>query len=302
VYLWGDVGRGKTWLMDLFYESLPGRARRLHFHHFMRDVHASLRRLRGRIDPLPRIARALAATTQVLCLDELYVSDIADAMILGALFAALLESDVALVITSNVPPTLLYRDGLQRARFLPAIRLLERDLEVLCVEGGTDYRLRQLQRRPIYIRSDEPDAAARMHALFGQLASGHGETDTELAVQGRRLRALQRRGAVVWFSFATLCEGARSQGDYVELAQEFHTVLLSDVPVFAQPTQDNAARRFIALIDEFYDQGVKVVLSAAAAPAQLYRGERLRMEFQRTASRLVEMQGEPYLARPHGRR
>lgn len=302
MYLWGAVGRGKTWLMDLFYESVPGRARRLHFHHFMRDVHAGLRRLRGRIDPLPRMARVLAAETQVLCLDELFVSDIADAMILGGLFEALLDNGVALVMTSNVPPHLLYQDGLQRARFLPAIALLERELTVLCVAGGTDYRLRQLQRRPIYLRSDEPGAAEQMRALFEQLAGDHGETATELQVQGRRLRALQRRGAVVWFSFATLCEGPRSQDDYVELAQEFHTVLLSDVPVLSAPSQDNAARRFIALIDEFYDQGVKVVLSAAAAPAQLYRGERLRMEFNRTASRLVEMQGEPYLARPHGRR
>jgi cell division protein ZapE len=288
--------------MDLFCESLPGHARRLHFHHFMRDVHAALRRTRGRTDPLPRVAQQLAADTQVLCLDELYVSDIADAMILGGLFEALLANGVALVITSNVPPHLLYRDGLQRARFLPAIALLERRLSVLCVDGGTDYRLQQLQRRPIYLCSGTPDTPAQMHVLFEQLAGAHGESDTELQVQGRRLRAVQRRGAVVWFGFAALCEGPRSQNDYLELAQEFHTVLLSDVPVFSQPPQDNAARRFIALVDEFYDQGVKLVLSAAAAPGQLYRGERLLAEFQRTASRLVEMQGEAYLARAHGRR
>ncbi|HTW75353.1 MAG TPA: cell division protein ZapE [Steroidobacteraceae bacterium] len=301
VYLWGAVGRGKTWLMDLFSDSLPGRAQRLHFHHFMRDVHAALRRLRDRSEPLQEVARQLAARAPVLCLDELYVSDIADAMILGGLFEALLGMGVTLVITANVPPRLLYQDGLQRARFLPAIALLERELQVLCVDGGIDYRLRQLQRRPLYLSSLDAHTAARMQALFEQLAGAHGDTATELQVQGRRLRALQRRGAVVWFGFAALCEGPRSQNDYVELAQEFHTVLLSDVPVFSQPAQDNAARRFIALVDEFYDQGVKLVLSAAAAPAELYRGGRLRAEFHRTHSRLVEMQSEAYLARAHGR-
>jgi len=300
LYLWGAVGRGKTWLMDLFYDSLGALPRtRTHFHHFMRDIHAALRQLRSRSEPLERVAQQLAARASVLCLDELYVSDIADAMILGGLFETLLALGMTLVITSNVPPGQLYRDGLQRSRFLPAIAQLEGRLEVLCVDGGVDYRLRQLQRRPIYLDSRLPDTGAQLHHLFDEFAGTHGESGTDLQVQGRRLRALQRRGQVVWFSFTTLCAGARSQSDYVELAQEFHTLLLSDLPVLTLPQQDDAARRFIALVDELYDQGVKLVVSAAAPPQQLYRGERLQLEFRRAASRLVEMQSEAYLARAH---
>jgi len=301
LYLWGAVGRGKTWLMDLFYASLPGEARRLHFHHFMREVHDSLGRLRNRRDPLPLVARALAARGAVLCLDELFVADIADAMILGGLFEALLRVGVTLVITSNTAPDELYRDGLQRERFLPAIALLQHELHVLELDGAVDYRLRQLQRRPIYLPSQSPDTPARLAALFEALADRKAESQRELVIQGRPLHALRRSGGLAWFSFATLCEGARSQNDYVELAADFHTLLLSEVPVFAEPQQDDAARRLIALVDELYDQGVKLIVSAAAAPGMLYRGEQLREPFQRTASRLTEMQSEAYLARPHGR-
>jgi cell division protein ZapE len=299
LYLWGGVGRGKTWMVDLFYDSLPtGERRRTHFHHFMRSVHEQLRQIGAHRDPLQLLARRIARRTRLLCLDELYVGDIVDAMLLGALFEALLRSGVWLVITSNLPPRELYRGGLQRERFLPAIALLERDLEVLHVDGGVDYRLRQLQRRPIYLDSRAGDSGAQLQALFDDLAGEHGDSATELRIAGRKLRALRRRGDVVWFSFATLCRGARSPADYVDIAQDFHTVLLSDVPVFTEAQQDNEARRFIALIDELYDQGVKLVLSAAAAPADLYRGELLQLEFRRTASRLVEMQSDAYLARP----
>ena len=301
LYLWGPVGRGKTWLMDLFYASLPGEARRLHFHHFMREVHQSLGELRNRRDPLPIVASALAARSAVLCLDELFVADIADAMILGGLFEALLRAGVTLVITSNSAPAELYRGGLQRARFLPAIALLQRELRVVQLDGAIDYRLRQLKRRPIYLSTQSPDTAARLAALFEALADRDAEPQRELMIQGRALHAIRRAGEVVWFNFAMLCEGARSQNDYVELAEDFHTLLLSDVPVFAEPQQDDAARRFIALVDELYDQGVKLIVSAAAAPETLYRGERLRETFQRTVSRLTEMQSEAYLARPHGR-
>ncbi len=299
VYLWGGVGRGKTWLMDLFYDSLPIRARRRsHFHHFMRDMHEQLRQIGARREPLQLLARRIARHTRVLCLDELYVNDIVDAMLLGGLCQALLRYDVVLVITSNVPPGELYRDGLQRSRFLPAVALLERELEVLAVDGAVDYRLRRLQRRPIYLDSQATDSGAQLQALFDELAGDHGESGVELRISGRRLRALRRRGDVIWFSFATLCEEARGPNDYADIAREFSTVLLSDVPAFTAEQQDNAARRFIALIDEFYDQGVKLVLSAAAAPAQLYRGGLLQFEFRRTASRLIEMQTEIYLARP----
>jgi cell division protein ZapE len=299
VYLWGGVGRGKTWLMDLLYDSLPaGTRQRSHFHHFMRNMHQQLRHIGARRDPLQLLARRIARQTRLLCLDEFYVSDIVDAMLLGGLLEALLRRGVLLVITSNLPPSALYRNGLQRERFLPAIALLERELEVLAVDGGIDYRLRQLQRRPIYLDSRAADSARQLQALFDALAGDHGENATDLRIAGRRLRALRRRGDVVWFSFATLCEEPRSPNDYVDIAREFHTVLLSDVPAFTEPQQDNEARRFIALVDEFYDQGIKLVLSAAAAPAALYRGERLQLEFRRTASRLVEMQTEFYLARP----
>jgi cell division protein ZapE len=235
----------------------------------------------------------------VLCLDELFVADIADAMLLGGLFTALLDHGVTLIITSNQPPQELYREGLQRARFLPTIDLLTHRLTVLHVEGGVDYRLRELQRQPIYIDAAAADAAERMTELFDRLAGEDALPETALRIQGRTLRALRRGHDVVWFTFATLCEGPRSQNDYAEIAEEFRTVLLSDVPVFAKPTQDNAARRFIALVDEFYDQGTKLVVSAAAPPQNLYNGERLAFEFRRTVSRLHEMQTESYLARPH---
>jgi cell division protein ZapE len=299
VYLWGGVGRGKTWLMDLFYDSVPIRARRRsHFHHFMRDMHEQLRQIGPRREPLQLLARRIARHTRLLCLDELFVNDIVDAMLLGGLCQALLRYDVTLVITSNVAPRELYRDGLQRARFVPAIELLERELQVLAVDGGVDYRLRRLQRRPIYLDSHATDSGAQLQTLFDELAGEHGDSALELRTSGRRLRALRRRGDVIWFDFATLCEEARGPNDYADIAREFSTVLLSDVPVFTAEQQDNAARRFVALIDEFYDQGVKLVLSAAAAPAQLYRGELLQFEFRRTASRLIEMQTEIYLARP----
>ena len=303
LYLWGSVGRGKTWLVDLFYQSLETPQRlRSHFHHFMRDVHGALREHRAQRDPLQQVAREFAARYRVICLDELYVSDIADAMILGTLFDALLQAGTALVITSNCAPKELYRDGLQRARFLPAIALLESSLVVHELTGGTDYRLRALRRAPIYLSSLQPtEARERMAALFVQLAGEHGEHQAELRIAGRPLAAWRRSSDVVWFGFETLCEGARSQNDYVDIAEEFHTVFVSDVPRF-DAGHDDAARRFIALVDEFYDQGVKLVLSAAAPPTELYAGERLRHDFQRTSSRLIEMQSETYLARAHRHR
>jgi cell division protein ZapE len=300
IYLHGGVGRGKTWLMDLFHDSLGSLPReRSHFHHFMRDVHAKLGQVRHRRSPLDAVAAAIAARARVLCLDELYVADIADAMILGGLFEALLRRQVQLVITSNRPPHELYRGGLQRSRFLPAIALLERALELVPVDGDVDYRLAQLRARPIYLDSTAADTAARMQALFDALSGEQGDAPAMIEILGRPIPALRRSGDIVWFEFGTLCEGARSQNDYVELAQEFRTVLLSAVPVFTDEAQDDAARRFIALVDEFYDQGTKLVLSAAAAPEALYRAQRLRFEFQRASSRLVEMQTEAYLARAH---
>lgn len=297
LYIHGPVGRGKTLLMDLFYDSLPfPQRRRSHFHHFMRDIHERLKQLDRRREPLAAVARELAKHCRVLCLDELIVGDIADAMILGRLFEALLHQGVTLVMTSNVAPASLYRDGLQRSRFLPTIALLERELEPCPIDGGLDYRLQQLQRAPIYLDSHAADSAARMQRLFQELAGEHGESRA-LEILGRSVPAIAVHADVVWFEFAALCESSRSQYDYVELAQEFRTVMVSDVPVFATPEQDDAARRFIALVDEFYDQGTKLVVSAAALPPQLYQHGRLLADFERTASRLVEMQSADYLAR-----
>lgn len=298
MYLWGGVGRGKTFLMDLFHASLEVPAKRHHFHRFMKDVHGRLGQLRDVENPLARVAAEIAAETRVLCLDELFVSDIADAMLLGGLFTGLDAGHVTLVFTSNAPPGQLYRDGLQRSRFLPAIALIERCTEVVNVDAGQDYRLRQLERAPLYLDGNDPFAEAALALRFGEIAGQPGDPGGALVVEGRDIRVLRRSSGVVWFDFATICGGPRSASDYVEIARDFHTVFVSAVPVFDDGDND-AARRFIALVDEFYDRNVKLVLSAAAAPEALYRGERLAFEFERTRSRLAEMQAHEYLARPH---
>lgn len=299
VYLWGSVGRGKTWLMDLFFDSLPFESkRRSHFHRFMQGVHDGLRRHRDEVDPLAAVAGDVAAEARVVCFDELFVSDIADAMILGTLFGHLVDRGVTLVFTSNVPPSGLYRDGLQRQRFLPAIALLERHAEIVCVDGTTDYRLRQLTQAPIYLQAGSPQAMRDLVAIFEDLADGPGAVDGRITIAGREIAVLRESGNVVWFDFTALCEGPRGKDDYVAIAREYQSVIVSGVPVFSEQRED-AARRFIALVDEFYDRRVKLVLSAEAAPTQLYRGVRLRFEFERTASRLIEMQTEEYLATEH---
>jgi len=299
LYLWGSVGRGKTWLMDLFYESLSfDKKRRAHFHRFMQSVHAGLKRHREVEDPLKAVAADLAAEAHVICLDELFVTDIADAMLLAGLFSHLFEQSVALVFTSNVPPSGLYRDGLQRQRFLPAIDLLERYCEIVTLDGETDYRLRQLTQRSIYLDSTDSRAADVLTQLFENLSDGSGIGQLSIEIEEREIPVVRLADGVVWFDFAALCEGPRSQNDYVSLAKEFQTVLVANVPIF-DATRDNAARRFIAMIDEFYDRRVNLVLSAAAAPTELYRGEKLAFEFERTASRLIEMQSEEYLASEH---
>lgn len=299
VYLYGAVGRGKTWLMDLFYASLSFKARRRrHFHRFMHDLHAELAQLRRQRDPLQHLAQRIAAEVRVLCFDELNVSDIADAMLLGNLCSALLARGVTLVATSNVPPQELYRDGLQRERFLPAIALLERELQLVPLTGSTDYRLRQLTAAGIYLPSAAPDTAARLATLFASLGGNEAQQGGSILINARPIAVRAAAAGAVWFDFAALCEGPRSAEDYIEIAREYPTLLLSDVPLL-NAGADNAARRFIAAVDEFYDRGVKLIVSAAAAPAALYRGEALRALFERTASRLTEMQSAEYLARAH---
>ena len=299
VYLWGSVGRGKTLLMDLFFESLPLRERRRsHFHRFMHDLHAELGRLRHRANPLEVVAHRIARRTRVLCFDEFFVTDIADAMLLGTLFEGLFRRGVALVATSNVAPGDLYRDGLQRQRFLAAIALIEQQVDVLHVDSGVDYRLRQLERASIFQLSGSPQADARLEEAFAGVAGAEGSADGTLMISDRPIPYRRLDEGVVWFDFQAICGGPRSQDDYIEIAHEFHTVLVSGVPQFDARREDEA-RRFIALVDEFYDRAVNVILSAAVPINELYRGKRLSFEFQRTTSRLIEMQSRDYLARPH---
>jgi cell division protein ZapE len=300
LYLWGGVGRGKTFLVDEFFAELPLREkRREHFHRFMQDVHARLRRHRELPSPLERVAGEIAAKARILAIDEFVVGDVADAMIQAALLDSLLRNGVTLVATSNIPPGGLYRGGLQRERFAPAIALLERHCGVVQLDAGVDYRLRQLERTTLWFGPAEPGAETRMAAEFARIADGDGRRDVKVQVEGRALRARRATGDAVWFDFRELCEGPRSAADYIEIARCYHTVFLGGIPVM-DAVADDAARRFITLVDELYDRAVKLVVSAAAdAPEGLYRGERLALEFRRAASRLHEMQGRRYLARPH---
>lgn len=299
LYLWGPPGRGKTLLLDLFHATLPLPGRRQHFHHFMRDVHARLTRLRRRPNPLTAVAEQLAHESRVICCDELQVTDIGDAMILYGLFSALLKRGVCLVFTSNQPPSGLYAGGLQRERFLPAIGLLERELDVVAVEGPTDFRLRELRQADVWLPDAAPDTATRLAATFERLAGvAPGKSRATLEINGRKLSVVRQSPDAVWMTFTALCEGPRGQADYIELARTFRTLLLSDVPVLGAD-RDDAARRFIGLIDELYDRGVKLIVSAAAAPETLYRGTYLAEAFRRTVSRLIEMRSADYLGRPH---
>ncbi|KZZ57431.1 ATPase [Oleiphilus sp. HI0125] len=299
LYFWGGVGRGKTYLMDNFYESLPfDRKMRIHFHRFMQRVHAELTTLNDTPDPLLVVADRLADETRIICFDEFFVSDIGDAMILAGLMEALFARGVSLVCTSNIVPDGLYKDGLQRARFLPAIALVNKHTEVVNVDGGTDYRLRTLQQAELFHHPLDAQADINLEKYFSQLAVEAGEHGLLLTINGRPLNALRHADDVVWFDFKELCDGPRSQNDYIELAREFHAVILSDVPTMGSENDDQA-RRFINLIDEFYDRNVKLIISAAAPIHALYEGGRLNFEFERTESRLLEMQSEEYLASEH---
>ncbi len=299
LYLWGGVGRGKTMLMDWFYESLRlPRHERTHFYRFMRRVHAELRTVKRRAQPLETVAERLAHRARVICLDEFFVADIADAMILAGLFEGLFRRGVTLIATSNTPPQDLYKDGLQRERFLPTIELIRNHMDVMNLDAGIDYRLRQLEQAPTYFDSTLAGTAAQLQRRFAALAGDSVTGPTVLSIEDRDLAAIATGPDMAWFEFSELCEGPRSQNDYIELARSYHTIFISNIPRFTE-TDENAARRFIAAIDEFYDRGVKIVVSAAAPPAELYRGERLGLEFQRAASRLVEMQTQHYLACQH---
>jgi cell division protein ZapE len=306
LYLWGGVGRGKTYLMDWFVEDLdlPGK-RRIHFHHFMRDVHGRMSRLPKQPDPLEVIARDLSEEVRVLCLDEFLVTDITDAMLLHGLLGALFARGLTLVTTANTRPDDLYRNGLQRQSFLPAIDLLKRHTRVFELDGGSDYRLRALTRSGVFFVAEEggPEEAERcLEDAFERLTGGHHtgghQSGSDIfSVNGRSFPVRRQSADVIWFDFDALCGGARSAADYIEIAREFHTVLLSGVPILG-PKQEAAARRFLHLVDEFYDQRVKLLLSTAAPIDRLYSGGLIDFAHERLLSRLTEMQSETYLATP----
>ncbi|SHL01042.1 cell division protein ZapE [Halomonas caseinilytica] len=299
LYFWGGVGRGKTYLVDAFFESLPFPEKiRTHFHRFMQRVHSELEHYKGQRNPLTLVADKFAEEARVICFDEFFVKDITDAMILANLLEALFARGVVLVATSNIVPADLYKDGLQRARFLPAIDLLERHCEVVNVDSGIDYRLRALEQAEIFHSPLDEDAESELERSFRSLAGSEGERDVAVEINHRVLQTRRLHEDVVWFEFAELCDGPRSQNDYIELAREYHSVLVSNVTCMDGSTDDRA-RRFINMVDEFYDRGVKLLMSAEAPAEQLYRNGKLEFEFQRTLSRLQEMQSYDYLALPH---
>ncbi|CAI1151791.1 cell division protein ZapE [Serratia quinivorans] len=299
LYMWGGVGRGKTWLMDMFFHSLPGeRKLRLHFHRFMLRVHEELTELQGQENPLEIIADGFKAQTDVLCFDEFFVSDITDAMLLATLLQALFARGITLVATSNIPPNDLYRNGLQRARFLPAIDLINEFCDVMNVDAGIDYRLRTLTQAHLYLTPLDEQTRLTMDRMFVKLAGKQGEAAPVLQINHRPLQAINAVDGVLAVDFHTLCEEARSQLDYIALSRLYHSVILYNVRVMG-PLKENTARRFLALVDEFYERHVKLVIAAEASMFDIYQGERLKFEYQRCLSRLQEMQSEEYLKLPH---
>ena len=301
LYFWGGVGRGKTYLMDGFFESLPFNKKiRLHFHRFMRRVHRDLKRLQGEKNPLTIAADNIADEAHVICFDEFFVSDIADAMLLGKLFELLFSLNVVLVATSNVEPDNLYLNGLQRKQFLPAIDSLKRNTKVYNVDSGTDYRLRSLKKAELYHFPLDASANSSLIEAFNVFCPLQDDIllDLSIEIEGRNVKFLRQGKDVIWFHFDTICSSPRSQNDYIELSHEFHAVLVSGVPQMGRNNEDQA-RRFINLVDEFYDRNVKVVLSAEVDLMSLYIDGALTFEFQRTKSRLLEMQSYEYLSRPH---
>lgn len=302
LYLWGGVGRGKTHLCDLFFDALPiERKQRLHFHHFMQQIHDDLRELGAVENPLQLIADNWASRVRILLLDEIHVNDITDAMLLGVLLSELFNRGITLVTTSNVRPEGLYKNGLQRARFLPAIAQIVTHTDVVEMVGVTDYRLRHMQTEPIYLVSQFANGQAMskireaMKVHFARLGSDADATVKDIDVNGRKLPVLGSSSDLIWFSFDTLLNTHRSTQDYIQIAKQYQTIMISDVPVMGK-MQDDAARRFVNLIDEFYDRKTKLIISAEAEADALYTGERLAFEFDRAASRLFEMRGAEYLA------
>ena len=299
LYFWGGVGRGKTYLVDTFYDALPTeRKMRVHFHRFMQRVHDELGELQQQADPLLIVADKFKQETDIICFDEFFVSDITDAMILATLLEALFERGIALVATSNILPQDLYRNGLQRARFLPAIALIEEHCEVVNVDSGIDYRLRTLEQAEIFHFPLDDKAEQNMKTYFEKLTSESEYKPTVIEINHRQLQVKAEGDGVVHFEFIALCESARSQHDYIELSRLYHTVLLSNVKVMGE-LNDDAARRFIAMVDEFYERNVKLIISAEVDLARIYEKGRLTCEFKRCQTWLIEMQSHEYLSKEH---
>lgn len=299
LYFWGGVGRGKTYLMDSFFDSLPSeRKMRVHFHRFMYRVHDELKALGEVSDPLEVVAEKFKQETDLICFDEFFVSDITDAMILGTLFQELFARGVILVATSNIPPHDLYRNGLQRARFLPAIQLIEKHCTVMNVDSGVDYRLRTLEQAEIYHYPLDEAASQNLYLYYSQLVGEDKPIQTQIEINHRDIDVIEASDGVLHATFEQLCQSARSQNDYIEISKIYHSVLLADVAVMNE-TLDDAARRFIALVDEFYERNVKLIISAEVELGSLYEGGILEFEFKRCQSRLIEMQSHDYLAKEH---
>jgi cell division protein ZapE len=299
LYFWGGVGRGKTYLMDIFFDCLPFENKmRSHFHRFMQFVHEELRLLEGTKNPLDIVAEKIARQARVICFDEFFVSDITDAMILGGLFEKLFDLGVTLVATSNIVPADLYKNGLQRQRFLPAIEQINKHCEVVNIDCGVDYRLRALEQAELYYYPLGSSAEASLMKSLLSLAPDSLKEQVDVLINHRHLFARYEADDIVWFEFAELCDGPRSQNDYIELARIYHAVIISNVPCLNADKEDQA-RRFINLVDEFYDRNVKLVISAAVDITSLYSGAKLQFEFERTQSRLLEMQSREYLAAEH---
>ncbi len=295
VYMYGGVGRGKSFLMDCFYNAVPiKRKTRLHFHEFMREVHRELRDLAGTVNPLDELGKRMAKRYKLICFDEFHVAEITDALILHRLLSALFDNGVGFVTTSNFKPDDLYPGGMHRDRILPAISLLNDHLEVISVDNGTDYRRRTLEQVNLYHTPLGVKADTEMTDAFNRLAESQDDSPV-LHIESRQIHARRKAGGLVWFDFKTLCGGPRSQNDYLEIATQFHTVLLSDVPVMP-PRMASEARRFTWLVDVLYDRRVKLIMSAEAAPEALYIEGPLAHEFPRTISRLNEMQSAEFLA------
>ena len=299
LYLWGGVGRGKTYLVDTFYACVPGdRKLRIHFHRFMQRVHQDLMALQGQKNPLQIVGRQFAEEYDLICFDEFFVSDITDAMILAGILEAIFKEGVVLVATSNILPARLYENGLQRDRFLPAIALLEQSLEIYNLDGGVDYRLRALEQAEMYHFPLDEQSRSSLQSSFDSLAPEPGVEGGVIIVESREIPVIRYADGILWCEFVALCDGPRSQNDYIEIARIYSEVLVSNVPQFTG-LMDDQARRFINMVDEFYDRSVKLIVSAAVEIDEIYAGTQLTFEFLRTKSRLLEMQSHEYLEKPH---